>query len=54
MSTKFELESNENIVSWKKLYNDIFENELVVDLNELFLKKPKNEINAQVIRIYGD
>ncbi|CAG8811523.1 16375_t:CDS:2, partial [Racocetra persica] len=31
----------------------IFESDLVIDLNELF-KNPKNEINAQVIRIYGD
>ncbi|CAG8623774.1 12120_t:CDS:2, partial [Gigaspora rosea] len=78
MSKKFELESNENIGSWKELYKgvlahfntkfepetsplqielqtdvQIFENDLVVDLNELF-KKPKNEINAQVIRIYAD
>ncbi|CAG8777652.1 11793_t:CDS:2, partial [Cetraspora pellucida] len=31
----------------------IFESDLVIDLYELF-KNPKNEINAQVIHIYGD
>ncbi|CAG8815036.1 19593_t:CDS:2, partial [Gigaspora margarita] len=31
----------------------IFESDLVINLNEL-LKRPKNEINAQVIHIYGD
>ncbi|CAG8621336.1 2236_t:CDS:2, partial [Scutellospora calospora] len=31
----------------------IFESDLVIDLNKLF-EKPKNEINAQIIRIYSD